>query len=105
MKKLTMLLLLGMMSLSAWALDLDSAKEQGLVGEQKNGYLGAVVNDRAALDLVESINQQRRQKYQEIATKRGAKRVTVEQFAGAKLIEKAAEDQHYYQNDEGSWVR
>ena len=31
------------MSFSAWAISLDDAKSQGLVGENSSGYLGLVV--------------------------------------------------------------
>src|SRR5690606_41897582 len=40
MHKLTVLLAALLVSFSSWALDLDSAKQMGLVGEQTNGYLG-----------------------------------------------------------------
>ena len=40
---------------AAFALDLDSAKSQGLVGEQPNGYLGVVKATSEAVELVSDV--------------------------------------------------
>ncbi len=57
MKKLFLLLTL-ILSFSAFALELSNAKEQGLVGEQRNGLLGVVQASPEAAQLVEDINSQ-----------------------------------------------
>ena len=49
---------------AAFALDLDSAKSQGLVGEQPNGYLGVVKATSEAVELVSDVNEKRREAYQ-----------------------------------------
>ncbi len=56
---------------AAFALDLDSAKSQGLVGEQPNGYLGVVKATSEAVELVSDVNEKRRQAYQRIARENG----------------------------------
>ncbi len=90
---------------TALALDLDSAKAAGLIGEQINGYLG-VVNKPASSEaeaLVKDINSKRRAKYQEIATKNGTDLSAVEKQAGQKLIEKTASG--HYINTGSSWQK
>lgn len=42
---------------AAFALDLNSAKSQGLVGEQPNGYLGVVKATSEAVELVSDVNE------------------------------------------------
>ncbi len=47
---------------SIFALSLDDAKAQGLVGEKTTGYLGLISSSNAeARTLVEAVNQKRRQ--------------------------------------------
>lgn len=77
-------------SMSVWALSLDEAKTQGLVGEQQNGYLGVIKSSAEVEALVKDINSKRKSKYQEIASERGAPLDSVEKLAGRKAIEKAA---------------
>jgi uncharacterized protein YdbL (DUF1318 family) len=79
-------------STAVFAMDLQSAKSQGLVGEQLNGYLGVVSSD-AGSDveaLVADINNKRKQMYQSIAKKNGTSLDTVELLAGKKAIEKTS---------------
>lgn len=105
MKRMILTVLVLCFSFSSWALDLGAAKEQGLVGEQSDGYLGLVVNTPEAAQLIKTVNNQRKAKYQEIAEKRGTKLDAVERFAGTKLTEKAAAEKQFYQNENGKWTR
>ncbi len=91
---------------SAYALGLDEGKAKGLVGEQQNGYLGAVSGSPAAdvSALVADINRQRKAKYQEIATKNGTTVTAVELLAAKKAIQGTAAG-NYVQNEAGAWVR
>lgn len=76
------------------ALDLAAAKQQGLVGEQRNGMLGAVNTQRADVaDLVEQINARRVVAYQKIARKNGTDLQVVQSLAGKKAIEKTPSGQ------------
>lgn len=73
-----------------FSIDLQSAKQQGLVGETPGGYLEAVKSPSPEVKaLVESINSQRKQKYQEIAARNNTSLEAVEQLAGNKAIEKS----------------
>ena len=74
----------------AIAADLQSAKSDGLVGEQLNGYLG-IVDASAGSDvraLVKEVNAKRKAKYESIASQNSTSLETVELLAGKKAVEK-----------------
>lgn len=71
-----------------FALELDQAKSQGLVGETNMGYIAAVKPSAEVDELVISINSQRKVHYQEIADKNNISLQAVEARAGLKAIEK-----------------
>ena len=81
---------------------LDDAKSQGLVGEQSDGYLGAVSGDGSVQGLINDINAKRKAKYEEIAKKRGAPTEAVAQIAGKKLVERTPAGQ-YVRGSDGQW--
>ncbi len=89
---------------SAWALDLQEAKAQGLVGETPGGYLAIVKGSGEVKALVDSVNKERRARYLEIARRNGTQLSAVEKLAGKKAIEKT-EAGHYIQLPTGEWVR
>lgn len=91
-KKLTTMLTFCLMLItqSAYAIDLQTAKSQGLVGEVSSGYLEAVETPTAEIKvLLTEINGKRKAKYQEIATRNNISLKDVEQLAGKKAIEKS----------------
>jgi uncharacterized protein YdbL (DUF1318 family) len=75
---------------AAVALDLDSARAEGLVGEQTDGYVGLVKSqgDDAARRLVAEVNAKRRAHYEQIAREQGTPVAAVAALAGQKLIER-----------------
>ena len=75
----------------ASALDLDSARAQGLVGEQSDGYVGAVSSSPSAevRQLVTEVNAKRRAAYEDIARKNGTAVAAVAALAGQRLLERA----------------
>jgi len=78
-------------ALPAHAIDLQTAKDQGLVGETPGGYLEAVNSPSPEVKaLIDSINSQRREKYQEIAARNNTSLQAVELLAGKKAIEKSS---------------
>jgi len=100
---LACMLLLVPMSL---ALTLQEAKNEGLVGEQRNGYVGLVMESAPAevMALARDVNNQRRELYQQIARQNN---LTVEQVA-ALAFEKAVEATpagQYLQDTSGAWVK
>ena len=85
-------------ALPSAALDLDSAKAQGVIGEQTDGYVAAVSADAPAdvKSLVADVNAKRRAAYQEIAQKNGTKAEDVAMLAAQKLLTRAPS---------GAWIR
>lgn len=92
--------------LSAWAIDLGAAKDQGLVGEQTNGYLGSVTQQPSSeiQKLVTEINQKRKAAYQQKAKEAGVSLTVMEQNVAKRLIERA-EKGHYVSNGQGDWQK
>ncbi len=98
------LLMISLLHLGAAQADaLDEAKAQGLVGEQADGYVGAVGDAGSVQALIDEINAKRRAKYAEIAAKRDAPTEAVAAIAGKKLIERTPAGQ-YVRTDNGGWV-
>jgi hypothetical protein len=87
----------------SFALDLDEAKQQGLVGEKDNGYLGIVVSQAEVQTLVNEINQKRHEIYVELATKNNITVAQVEKLAAQKAYAKTLVG-HYLWVD-GSWQK
>ncbi len=97
------LLLLGSVG-EAIALELETAKAQGVVGEQSDGYLGSVEPSAESNALVAHINAQRKVKYLEIAEKNGTSLTDVETLAGKKAIEMTAPG-GYIRVGAGGWKK
>ena len=91
------------MSFSAWAISLDDAKNQGLVGEDSSGYLGLVVQNEEAKAVVDDINAKRKAQYLKLAKKNNLSLSQVEALAAAKTIEKT-QSGHYVEVN-GNWVK
>ena len=103
-KKLTCVLFISTLAFSAWAISLDEAKKQGLVGEMSNGYLGLVVDNAEAKSLVMSVNEKRKSIYMNLARQN---KITMEQvtaLAGKKAFAKTQLG-HFIQNSTGQWVK
>ena len=103
-KNLSSVLLLSTITFSAWAISLDAAKEQGLVGEMSNGYLGVVVNNADAKRLVDNVNQKRKNIYMNLARKNKITMKQVTALAGKKSFAKT-QSGHFIQNAAGKWVK
>ena len=91
---------------SALAITLQEAKSQGLVGEQRDGYVGFVVSNVSAevTALVQQVNSERRQRYQQIAQSNGIAVEQVQALAYQQAVD-ATQSGHYLQNASGSWVK
>ncbi len=99
-------LLLALTPLIAFGLSLDEAKQQGLLGERPDGYLG-VANPSAsaeAVALMKDINRKRREVYKGIAEKNGTELSAVEALAGEKAIKKTQSGQAIMQPN-GTWIQ
>lgn len=92
-----------LMIMPAFAIDLGSAKTQGLVGETSSGYIAAVQASGEVNALVNDINGQRKAYYQNIAKKNSISLQAVEVRAGQKAIGKTPSGQ--YINSGSGWQK
>ncbi|MDA1371508.1 MAG: YdbL family protein [Proteobacteria bacterium] len=99
-------LLMALLVPTAYAVTLQEAKAAGLVGEQMNGYVGMVVANAEAdvVALVQDVNNQRRERYREIAQQNGISLEAVAALAYERAVE-ATQAGHYIQDQSGRWVR
>lgn len=86
----------------ALALTLDEARNQGLVGERPDGYVGVVREASGVQALVSSVNAQRREQYERTARETGRPRAEVEAVAGRSLIDRARSG-WYIMGRDGNW--
>jgi uncharacterized protein len=101
---LIMLAGLGWSTLS-WAIDLQTAKAQGLVGETPTGYLELVKPGSADVkSMMNEINAARKKEYQAIAKRNNTELSVVEVLAGKKAIERTPSGQ-YVKSPSGQWVK
>ncbi len=108
---LALLGLMGMLLVAAplAALTLDEARARGLVGETANGLLvpmntGRGISAPTVRQLVDKVNRQRRQTYDNIARKRGTSVGAVQAIAADRLRGRLPQGA-FYQNQQGRWVR
>lgn len=89
----------------AQAIELEAALNQGLVGEQPDGYLGAVNASPSAevQALIKKVNDWRRDQYLELANKHNQQVSEIERVAGRKRMEDARSGTYIYQG--GQWVK
>ncbi len=92
------------MTFSAWAVSLDQAKQQGLVGEMANGYLGVVVTSPEVTSLVKTVNTKRKNLYLDIARKNKLTMKQVTALAGEKAIAKTRSG-HLIKLASLSWIK
>ena len=90
----------------AWAISLQEAKDQELVGEQRDGYVGLVAGTAAAevRDLLSEVNEERQRRYQQIARDNGIDVQQVAALAWERAVQ-ATRTGHYVQDENGNWVR
>lgn len=91
---------------TAHAVTLQEAKDQGLVGEQRDGYVGLVTGSAPedVMALVRQVNEQRRQRYEQIASDNGITMEQVTALAYAQAVE-ATRPGHFVQLPNGAWTR
>ena len=87
----------------AFAMDLDTAKQQGLVGEMDNGYLGLVVKQKDTQLLVDDVNAKRKAVYAKLAAKNGITLEQVEKLAAKKAYSKTNSGHYLWVN--GKWTK
>jgi hypothetical protein len=104
MKKISLVLVASSLAFSVWAMSLEQAKKQGLVGELPNGYLGAVVSNNDVNSLVDKVNKRRKDIYLKLARKNNLTMEQVTKLAGEKALAKT-QSGHLIKNAAGKWVK
>ena len=106
MKKIFTAIALVLLLLNAWAVDLQSAKAQGLVGEANSGYVAAVKNPASneVKALIADINAKRKAKFQSTAEKTGSTLAQVSNRFYELAVQKTAAG-NYYQDKSGAWKK
>jgi uncharacterized protein YdbL (DUF1318 family) len=92
-------------SAPAMADALDDARAAGLVGERPDGLVSPVDPSAPAniQSLVQSVNAQRMEKYQQISSQKGVPVEQVGAIAGEKIISKLKPG-YKYMDASGNWV-
>ena len=83
---------------------IESAKDQGVVGERIDGYLGVVSGgaDASLMRRVQDINNKRRAAYDKLAAQTNTTTEQVARVTGEKLIKQASPGE-YIMDDSGQW--
>ncbi|MBW8183780.1 YdbL family protein [Shewanella nanhaiensis] len=93
-----------LLSLNTFAISLQDAKSQGLVGEQPNGYLGVIKSDPQATAVAKEVNAKRKAHYEKIARKNGISASEVAKLAAEKAM-KATKRGQYIKSSNGKWIK
>ena len=92
------------MAMPAYAMDLQSARSAGYVGENLDGYVIALSERDDVIALVDDINEKRRTEYKRISVQNGQTASVVGKVAAEKIINRL-DTGFYYQGADGSWKR
>ncbi|PSU36139.1 YdbL family protein [Photobacterium lutimaris] len=106
MTRILLFVLSFFIAFSALALNLQQAKDQGLVGEANTGLI-APITARPSNDvrrLVAEVNKRRTNTFKKISVSHGLTVKEVGHIAHKKAIEKT-ESGNYYQDPSGKWVK
>ncbi|PSW15970.1 DUF1318 domain-containing protein [Photobacterium rosenbergii] len=91
---------------SAFALDLQQAKDQGLVGEANTGLIAPVTArpSQQVRSLISEVNNRRTNTFKKIAVSHGLTVKEVGHIAHKKAIERTSPG-NYYQDSSGKWIK
>lgn len=95
---------LALFSLPALALDLQQARQQGLVGEQTTGYVAPLDNNPDVQRLATEVNAKRRQEYQRISQENGQPVDVVAKLAAQQIMQQLPSGA-MYQDASGGWKK
>jgi uncharacterized protein YdbL (DUF1318 family) len=106
MKKIFAAISLILLLQNAWAIDIDTAKAQGLVGEANTGYIAAVQTPASAevRALIADVNAKRKASFDSTAQKTGTTLAQVAYRFYELAVQKTAPG-HYYQDAGGGWKK
>ena len=91
---------------NAWAIDIRSAKSEGLIGEANTGFVAAVQTPASAevLVLIADVNQKRKAQFNATADKTGTTVAQVAHRFYELAVQKTAPG-NYYQDEGGRWKK
>ena len=91
---------------NAWAVDIRSAKTEGLVGEANTGFLAAVQTPASAevRALIADVNEKRKAQFMSTADKTGTTVAQVAHRFYELAVQKTAPG-NYYQDAGGRWKK
>ena len=106
MKRILAAIGLMMLLQNAWAIDIHTAKAEGLVGEANTGLIAAVQTPASAdvRALIAGVNEKRKAKFDSTARKTDT---SVAQVANRcyELAVQKTESGHFYQDSTGRWKK
>jgi hypothetical protein len=100
---LTSLVILGS-SIAAYALDLQSARSQGLVAEKTDGFVKAVTDRLDVNTLVNEVNALRQNEYKRISGENGQPVSVVAKVASEQIVSKLPAGS-LYENSAGAVIK
>jgi len=92
----------GLIAIPAWALDLQQARTQGLVGEKLDGYVTAIKPSAEVNALVSEVNSKRRAEYTKISKQNGQPTAVVGKLAAPQILQNLPSGSQY-QDASGTW--
>lgn len=90
------------LAMPAWALDLQTARSQGLVGELNDGYVKALQPSPDLQALAADVNAKRRAEYQKISAANGQPVEVVAKLAAGQIVKNLSKGAKY-QDSAGQW--
>ncbi len=90
----------------AYALDIGEAKDRGLVGEARTGYLAAVQQPVSSevRALIDEVNAKRTAEFERTAEKTNTTLAQVSNRFYELAVQRTARG-HYYQDADGNWLK
>ena len=92
------------LSVAAFAMDLQSARKLGAVGERLDGYVEILKPSPEATELAKDVNTRRLAEYQRISKENNQSSEIVAMLAAKKIIEHL-QSGYFYQTPDGDWVQ
>lgn len=105
LKFLTSMTLIAMaFALPALAMDLQEARNTGLVGEARAGYVQAIGDNPEIAEFVADINAKRKAEYVRISQENGQPSNIVAKMAAEQILNRLRAG-NYYEGADGSWKK
>ncbi|MDD4616570.1 MAG: YdbL family protein [Alphaproteobacteria bacterium] len=93
-----------LLALPAWALDLQEARRQGIIGEKLDGFAVVLKPSPEANVLVADINAKRQQEYARISRQNNQPVNIIARLAAREIINHLSPGSPY-QAPDGSWMK